>query len=123
MSDWKIQIEIEINIPKKERKKKKYILYLIFSNIRKRPNPPIFNSKDARIIDPIVGASTCAFGNQKWTKIIGSFTKKGNSKKKKKNLEHIFSIYKNILLEWKKVKICVKIIKRGKEKIEAYKRR
>ena len=31
---------------------------------RKKPYPPNFNNKPAKITEPIVGASTCASGNQ-----------------------------------------------------------
>ncbi len=31
---------------------------------RRKPHPPSFNSKPARITLPKEGASTCAFGNQ-----------------------------------------------------------
>ena len=60
---------------------------------REIPNPPIFNRTPARTIDPKIGASTWAFGNQRWNKYIGIFTrktiniinsKKGISKIKKK---------------------------------------
>lgn len=44
------------------------------------PYPPIFNKIAARIIEPITGASTWAFGSQKWTKNIGSFTKNAVNK-------------------------------------------
>ena len=41
-----------------------------------RPNLPSFNKIAAKTIEPIAGASTCAFGNQIWTPNIGSFTAK-----------------------------------------------
>jgi hypothetical protein len=43
--------------------------------IRASPYPPSFRRIAARIIDPATGASTCAFGNQRWTENRGSFTK------------------------------------------------
>lgn len=43
---------------------------------RKIPIPPSFKSTAARIIEPPNGASTWAFGNHKWKKNIGNFTKK-----------------------------------------------
>ena len=41
-----------------------------------RPHPPIFNSTPAKIIEPKVGASTWAIGNQEWSPKTGSFTAK-----------------------------------------------
>ena len=43
--------------------------------IRNSPYPPSFRRMAARIIDPAIGASTCAFGSHKWTVKRGSFTK------------------------------------------------
>lgn len=40
------------------------------------PYPPSLSNTAAKIIDPLTGASTWAFGSHKWTKNIGSFTKK-----------------------------------------------
>ena len=42
----------------------------------KSPYPPIFNKIAAKKIEPKVGASTCALGNQTCKKKIGIFTKK-----------------------------------------------
>ena len=39
---------------------------------------------------PRVGASTCALGNQKWIKTIGSLTKKGRRKKREKREKMLF---------------------------------
>jgi hypothetical protein len=50
----------------------------------KNPNPPNFNKTPAKIMEPIMGASTCAFGNQMWRKKKGNFTKKAKQMKKKK---------------------------------------
>lgn len=44
--------------------------------IRKIPIPPNFKRTAAKIIEPPKGASTWAFGNHKWKKNIGNFTKK-----------------------------------------------
>ena len=44
-------------------------------NIRKRAYLPNFKVIPANIIDPTVGASTCALGNHKCTKNMGIFTK------------------------------------------------
>jgi len=43
--------------------------------IRKIPYPPSFSSNPARIIDPAIGASTWALGNQRWKINIGILTK------------------------------------------------
>lgn len=42
---------------------------------RINPQLPNFSKIAAKIIDPSRGASTCAFGNHKWVKNIGDFTK------------------------------------------------
>lgn len=47
----------------------------ILGKIRINPYPPSFNKTPAKIIEPATGASTCALGNQKWTRNIGNFTK------------------------------------------------
>jgi hypothetical protein len=44
---------------------------------RSAPYLPSFSRSPARIIEPLVLASTWAFGNQKWSPIIGILTKKG----------------------------------------------
>lgn len=44
--------------------------------IRIIPYPPSFSSTAARTIEPATGASTCAFGNQRWTPYNGIFTRK-----------------------------------------------
>src|SRR3546814_6593716 len=41
---------------------------------RRKPYDPIFSSTPARIIDPAVGAWTCASGSQVWTGHIGILT-------------------------------------------------
>lgn len=45
--------------------------------IRAAPYLPNFRSIPARTIDPLVLASTCAFGSQKWNPNIGILIKKG----------------------------------------------
>lgn len=40
------------------------------------PYPPSLRRMAAKIIEPATGASTWAFGNQRWTKNKGSFTRK-----------------------------------------------
>jgi len=42
---------------------------------------PNFRIKPAKIIEPGVGASTCASGNQIWKGIIGIFVEKPKNKK------------------------------------------
>ena len=59
------------------------VIYKVIQNIiitRTIPYPPNFNKIAAKIIDPAVGASTCAFGNQKCIKKKGSLTKNGKMK-------------------------------------------
>lgn len=50
----------------------------IMLDSRSIPYPPSFSNSPAKIIDPETGASTCAFGNHKWKKYIGIFTKKAS---------------------------------------------
>lgn len=47
-----------------------------FSKIVMRiiPYPPSFNNTAASTIEPAIGASTCAFGNQRWSPYKGIFT-------------------------------------------------
>ena len=52
------------------------------------PNVPNFNNKAANIIDPIVGASLWAKGNQVWKGNIGILIKK----EKNKNIQIICNI-------------------------------
>jgi len=51
-------------------------LKLIKGEIRISAYPPSFNKTEAKIIDPITGASTWALGNHKWKKNKGTLTKK-----------------------------------------------
>lgn len=44
--------------------------------IRITPYPPSFRRTAARTIEPAIGASTWAFGNQRWTPYRGIFTRK-----------------------------------------------
>lgn len=56
----------------------KFILLIVFIHNginRIIPYPPSFSRIAAKIIDPSRGASTCAFGNHKWVKYIGVFTR------------------------------------------------
>lgn len=43
-------------------------------DIRIKPYPPNFRRIAARIIEPAIGASTCALGSHKWTENSGNFT-------------------------------------------------
>ena len=43
---------------------------------RTSPYPPSFRRIAAKIIDPAMGASTCAFGSHRWVPYIGSFARK-----------------------------------------------
>lgn len=43
--------------------------------IRSKPYPPSFSRIAAKIIDPAIGASTCALGSHRCTKNMGSFTR------------------------------------------------
>lgn len=47
--------------------------------MRARPYPPNFSKMAASTIDPAIGASTCALGNQRWVENIGSLTKNPTS--------------------------------------------
>lgn len=49
--------------------------------IRRMPYPPSLRRRPARIIDPAIGASTWAFGSQRWKINIGIFTKKASTVK------------------------------------------
>lgn len=80
MSDWRMQIipvttaphnEIAINNLVTLEENSLDIEYIIRSN----PYPPNLRRIAAKIIDPAIGASTCAFGSQRCTRNIGSFTK------------------------------------------------
>ena len=66
----------------------KYIFLLINMKSRISPYPPSFNIIPANSIEPDTGASTCALGNQEWTKNIGNLTK---------NVKNIINLNKFIL--------------------------
>ena len=76
------------------RKEKKLILKKRRITI---PKVPSFNSKPAKIILPIVGASTWAFGNQTCKIKIGVFTKNPNNLKKINNEDPDFKKIKLLL--------------------------
>ena len=44
--------------------------------VRSNPYPPSFRRIAARIIDPAMGASTCALGSHRWNPYIGIFIMK-----------------------------------------------
>jgi len=80
ISNWKIQItpisaepETAVEIIKLNKS-----LGLKNGENRAKPYPPNFNKIAAKIMDPIIGASTWALGSHKCPIKIGSFTKKAN---------------------------------------------
>lgn len=78
-----------INLDARVKAKTNRIL-LVFNKAkvvnRISPKPPSFNISPAKIIEPLVLASTCALGNQKWIPKTGSFTKNGINKITKEDL-------------------------------------
>ena len=71
-----IRINVQLN-----GKKYKFASGQIGIKKRKIPYKPNFNNNAAKIIDPLVGASTWASGNHKWNGIIGIFTEKPKKSK------------------------------------------
>lgn len=67
-----------------------FFMHIIMNRIN--PYPPNFRRTAARIIDPSIGASTCAFGSHKCVKYIGIFTKNAIIKSK-----IILNFVKNVL--------------------------
>jgi hypothetical protein len=57
---------------------------------RRMPYPPSFRRIPAKIIDPATGASTWAFGSQRWEIYRGIFTRKAR---------HIKRLAANIIIE------------------------
>ena len=57
------------------RLKAVWLLFKIKKVILYNPYPPNLSKIPAKIIEPLIGASTCAFGNHKWNPQEGSFTK------------------------------------------------
>ena len=57
-------------IPHKESIRKGYAMYsvrgLSIDVIRSMPWPPSFSSMASRTMEPVMGASTCALGSQRW---------------------------------------------------------
>lgn len=77
-SVWRRQIELVMTIPHRDSIMKGYAIWFVmgFSKIVMRiiPYPPSFNSTAASTIEPAMGASTCAFGNHRWSPYKGIFT-------------------------------------------------
>lgn len=99
-----IDIQIQLNF---------IVRILVRKNKRNKAYLPSFNVMPANIIDPIVGASTCALGSHKCTKNIGIFIKKAIiTKKYKKTFKFQKLLYQfniQILL------FIIIIINKGKE--------
>lgn len=79
-SVWRRQIELVIIIPHKDNIMKGYAMNSVsgFRNvvIRSMPYPPNFSRTAARTMEPAIGASTWALGNQRWRPYRGIFTMK-----------------------------------------------
>ena len=87
---------------------------------RTRLYPPSFNKIDAKIIDPIIGASTWALGSHKWAIKIGSFTKKANLEDSRPSQNKFKQLVRKKSWVKKKILWLEKYIKRNKKKgIEA----
>lgn len=52
-----------------------FSMWLNKYDIRSSPYPPSFRRTAAKIIDPAMGASTCAFGSHRCVVNIGNFTR------------------------------------------------
>lgn len=72
------QTELVIIIPHSDSRINGYAIYLVTGSrimeIRIMPYPPSFSKIAARIMDPAMGASTWAFGSQRWTPYKGILT-------------------------------------------------
>lgn len=81
-------------------------ILLVKTKSRNKAYLPNFKVIPARIIDPIVGASTCALGNHKCNKNIGIFIRKAtiSPKYKTKSKGKITSVQ---LLEWSLFKVII----------------
>lgn len=77
-SVWRRQIELVMIIPHKDNMMNGYAINSVvgFRNIviRNIPYPPSFSRMAARTMEPAIGASTWAFGNQRWRPYSGIFT-------------------------------------------------
>jgi hypothetical protein len=94
---------------------------LSFKKNEKRisPTPPSFSKTPAKIIEPKVGASTCATGNQWCKPNTGNFTKKIKTKSKVFNSLDCAGIIKNIKCSLSvPVKTTVSNIKKRKGKLK-----
>jgi len=89
-------IEIAINGDDKD--------IILIGNIlinRHTPYPPSLSKIAAKIILPAIGASTCALGNHKWSKNMGSFTKNPLINKMWKDLGIYMILYEMIIIgDW-----------------------
>lgn len=74
--------------------------------MRKAPYLPNFNKRPAKIIDPLVLASTWALGSQKWIPNTGILTKKGI---RKRSLDQKLIEIKFILIKTKDSLNIIKI--------------
>ncbi len=117
-SDWKQQEIAEIKLPNKLIKNKSLKFCGNIERIRIIPYPPNFKRIAARIIEPAVGDSTCAFGSHKWRRKKGSLTKKGNTNKNKYKEKVCSKKCNEVLL------VCAKknnnILIKGREQKKAY---
>lgn len=77
-SVWRRQIELVMIMPHSDSIMKGYAMNSVsgFRNIvtRSIPYPPSFSRIAARTMDPAMGASTWAFGSQRWRPYSGIFT-------------------------------------------------
>jgi len=92
MSGWRKQINLVIIAPYNDKLSSiytgtKFIWYILI--IRISPYPPSFSRIAARIIDPAIGASTCALGNHRWVENIGSLTRNPKININQKKFEFI----------------------------------
>ena len=79
MSICRRQINLTTTAPvplNDDRKKEKKSLLVVSGRSRNHPKPPSLSRSPAKIIEPVNGASTWAFGNHKCTPYKGNFTKK-----------------------------------------------
>lgn len=65
------QISPVITIPHKANAMKGYVKILLVGSTSEEtriiPYPPSFSKTAARIMEPAIGASTCALGSHRWT--------------------------------------------------------
>lgn len=78
MSGWRIQINLVNRAPNVANPKMSLFGIKLYGSIvivRIKPYPPNFSKIAAKIMDPAIGASTCALGNHRCVEYIGNFTK------------------------------------------------